>query len=171
MTAHQSGLRPAAFVAGPDRRGWRRQVGGRSLRRWLLDLVLLGIGIACVGYEPVSIAIHSVIGLIFAGAVGPHLWDRRAWIRGSWRRLRERRRLGAANRLAFWQGVLLAVLVVAVTLSGLWDWLAGPTRIRFHAISGVLLIGVLAWHTWTRRRALFARISRRAPQDSAGPDS
>lgn len=170
MTAQQFGLRSASVATAPERPAWRRRAGGRSLRRWLLDLALLGIGVACVAYEPLSIAIHSVIGLIFAGAVGPHLWDRRAWIRGTWRRMRARRRLGAWNRLAFWQGLLLAVLVLAVTVSGLWDWLAGPTTIRYHAISGVLLIAVLAWHTWTRRRTLFARLTRRPPRDSAGGD-
>lgn len=164
LRARRPGGWPARFRPG-------RQVAGRSLRRWLVDVLLLAIGVACVLYEPVSVAIHSVIGLAFAATAGPHLWDRRAWIRGTWRRVREHRGLGSRNRLAWVQGWLLAVLVVAVTGSGLWDWLISPTKIRYHAISGVLLIGALAWHTWTRRRMLIARISRRAPPpDSAGPD-
>jgi hypothetical protein len=39
-------------------------------------------------------------------------------------------------------------------VSGLWDWLGVPTTIRYHAISGVILIVVATWHGWTRRRGL-----------------
>lgn len=143
----------------------RRRIAGRSLRRWLVDALLLVVCVVCVAYEPVSIAIHSVIGLVFAAAVGPHLWDRRTWIRGTWRRVRERRALSSRHRWITWQAVLLFLLVAVVTGSGLWDWLVGPTKIRFHAISSVILIGVLAWHTWTRRRSLVARMTRRPEAD------
>jgi hypothetical protein len=52
---------------------------------------------------------------------------------------------------------LLFVLVVAVTVSGLYDWLDARTRIRWHAISSVVLIVVVARHAWTRRRWLLRR--------------
>jgi len=62
-------------------------------RRWLIDILLIAGGMVSVILEPVSIAIHSVIGLAFVGTVGPHLWYRRSWITGTVRRLRQRRRL------------------------------------------------------------------------------
>jgi hypothetical protein len=40
-------------------------------------------------------------------------------------------------------------------VSGLYDWIAGhPTRIRWHALSGVALAGFLLVHTLRRRRRL-----------------
>jgi len=148
----------AAAPATP-RRG--RQIVGRSLRRWLVDAALAMLGVASVIFEPVSIAIHSIVGLIFAGAVGPHLWDRRQWIRGTFTRLRRRRPMPALRRWNLAQGLALFALAVAVTVSGLWDWLGVPTRIRYHAITGVILIGLATWHAWTRRRALVRWGTRR----------
>jgi hypothetical protein len=50
--------------------------------------------------------------------------------------------------------VLLAVSA-AMLASGLWDWALGhPTRIRWHAIAGVLLAAMLVIHTVRRRRQL-----------------
>jgi hypothetical protein len=135
-------------------------------RRWLVDILLIAAGVVSVIFEPLSIAIHSVIGLAFTGAVGPHLWNRRSWIRGTLRRLRQRRRLTPRLRWSLGQSVLLAVLVVVVTASGLWDWLsAEPTRIRFHALYSVILIVVAGWHGWTRRSWL----TRRRAAASAEP--
>jgi membrane protein implicated in regulation of membrane protease activity len=137
-------------------------------RRWLIDIALIAGGVVSVVFEPFSIAIHSVIGLAFVGTVGPHLWHRRSWIRGTLRRLRERRRFSPKLRWSFGQAVFLSAAVVVVTFSGLWDWLGVPTKIRFHAISGVILIGVVAWHAWTRRSWLTRRRSTVAAQESAG---
>jgi hypothetical protein len=135
--------------------------------RWVVDVVLIAAGVVSVLFEPTSIAIHSVIGLIFAGTVGPHLWNRRSWIRGTVRRLWQRRRLTAALRWSLSQAVVLSVLVVVVTVSGLWDWLDVPTKTRWHAISSVILIAVAVRHAWTRRDWLLRRRGRarsRPPQ-------
>lgn len=134
--------------------------------RWVVDLVLIAAGVVSVLFEPMSIAIHSVVGLAFVGTVGPHLWNRRTWIRGTARRLR-RWRLTRTLRLNLAQAVVLFILVVVVTVSGLWDWLDVPTKIRWHAISSVLLIAVAVWHAWTRRDWLLRRRPRaqgRAPR-------
>jgi hypothetical protein len=125
--------------------------------RWAVDILLIAAGVVCVLFEPTSIAIHSVIGLIFAGTVGPHLWNRRSWIRGTLRRLWQRRRLSVALRWSLSQTVVLSILVVVVTVSGLWDWLYLPTKIRWHAISSVILIAVAVRHAWTRRDWLLRR--------------
>jgi hypothetical protein len=107
--------------------------------------------------EPMSIAIHSVLGLVFAGFVGPHLWNRRAWIRGTLRRLWMRRSLSRTLRWSLSQASLLLVLTMIVTGSGLWDWLDGRTTIRWHAISSIILLAVVLRHTWTRRGWLLRR--------------
>ena len=79
-----------------------------------------------------------------------------------WRRIREPR----VERTRIFSLSPLAVLVVVVTASGLWDWLSGePTRIRFHALSSVILIVVAGWHGWTRRSWL----TRRRAAASAEP--
>jgi hypothetical protein len=157
---------PADTAAVPVRRA--RTIAGRTVRRWLVDILLIALGITSVLLEPVSIAIHSVVGLIFVAVVGPHLWDRRRWIRGTFTRLR-RRRLAARQGRKLAQALLLLALAVVVTVSGLWDWLGIPTKIRYHAISGVILIGVAARHTWTRRRAL-ARLRVRPRARSVARD-
>ena len=138
----------------------------RPLWRWAVDLVLIAAAVVSVLLEPVSIAWHSVIGLVFAGFAGPHLWHRRAWIRTTLRRLWQRRSLPRALRWSLSQAGLLLVLTVIVTASGLWDWLDGRTTIRWHAISSVILLAVLIRHTWTRRRRLLRPGS---PGRRAGP--
>ena len=129
----------------------------RPLWRWAVDLVLLAAAVVSVLTEPMSIAVHSVLGLLFAGFVAPHLWNRRAWIRGTVRRLWQRRSLSRALRWSLSQASLLLVLTLVVTASGLWDWLDGRTTIRWHAISSIILLAVLIRHTWTRRGWLLRR--------------
>jgi hypothetical protein len=124
------------------------------VRRWLVDILLIALGGGSMAFEPFSIAIHSVIGLVFVAAVGPHLWDRRRWIAGTASRLRDRRRMPARRRWNAVQALLLFALTAVVTVFGLWDWLAAPTKIRYHAIAGVLLIAIATWHGWTHRRSL-----------------
>ena len=120
-------------------------------------MLLISGGIVSVLFEPFSIAVHSIVGLVFAGTVGPHLWHRRAWIRGTLSRLWQRRRLSARLRWSLSQSFLLLVLVLTVTASGLYDWLDARSRIRWHAISSVILIVVAARHAWTRRHWLLRR--------------
>jgi hypothetical protein len=60
----------------------------RSWGRWLIDILLIAGGVVSLIVEPLSIAIHSVVGLVFVGTVGPHLWHRRRWIAGVLTRLR-----------------------------------------------------------------------------------
>ncbi len=133
--------------------------------RWAVDLALIAASVLSVLFEPVSIAVHSVIGLVFVGVVGPHLWNRRAWIRGTLRRLWSRRSLSRAVRWSVGQASLLLALTLVVTASGLWDWLDGRTRIRWHAISSVILIAVLIRHAWTRRGWLLRRRAARSAGD------
>lgn len=146
-----------------------RLTAGMTWRRWLIDIALIAGGVVSVIFEPFSLALHSVIGLAFFGIVGPHLWHRRDWIAGVARGLRRRRPLPRKVRLSLSQSVVLALLVLVVTASGLWDWLAFPTRIRVHAISSVLLIGIVSWHAWSRRRWLTRRRTSSAVVSHAMP--
>jgi hypothetical protein len=141
------------------------RVSRASAVRWTVDIALIVAGVLSVLFEPMSIAIHSVVGLVFVAAVGPHLWNRRAWIRGTLRRVWSRRSVSRAMRWSLSQAGLLLALTLVVTASGLWDWLDARTRIRWHAISSVILIVVVIRHTWTRRGWL---LRRRAASSATG---
>ena len=146
----------------------QRRVAGRPPWRWAADLLLIAGGCVSLILEPLSIALHSIAGLAFAALTGPHLWHRRTWIRATLRRLRQRRRLPAGTRRNLAQSVLLAALVLAVTVSGLWDWLDTRTHIRYHAISSVLLVAVALRHGWTRRSKLARRDRKEGSGSSRG---
>jgi hypothetical protein len=119
-----------------------------------VHLGLITTTVVSLVFEPV-LAVHVVVGLAFVALVVGHVVQRRrvsatlaarlVWV-GTFRL--PAYRLAAAD-------ALLAVLTVAMLVSGLWDWFAGhPTRIRWHAITGVVLAGVLVVHTVRRRRRL-----------------
>jgi hypothetical protein len=155
---------PSVEVMAAEHRippGWHPSV---RTRRWLIDMLLIAGGVISLLFEPLAIAIHSIVGLIFVGAVGPHLWHRRAWIRAASSRIRQRCGMPPKMRWGAGQAVLLFVLVIIVTVSGLWDWLGVPTKTRWHALSSLVLIAVVSWHAWTRRRWL---VRRRPPGDAS----
>ena len=59
-----------------------------------------------------------------------------------------------SGRLAL-ADLLLAVITAGMLASGFWDWFAGhPTKIRWHAITGVVLAILLMVHTIRRRSRL-----------------
>lgn len=148
---------PSVDVMAAEHRvpaGWHPSV---RTRRWLIDMLLIAAGVISLLFEPLAIAIHSIVGLIFVGTVGPHLWHRRAWIRAAASRIRQRRGMPPKMRWGAGQAVLLFVLVIIVTVSGLWDWLGTATKTRWHALSSLVLIAVVSWHAWTRRRWLLRR--------------
>ena len=104
--------------------------------------------------EPL-LTLHIGLGLLFVAFVAAHLVQRR---RVS---LSLARRFGSARALLTPSGRLavadaaLTVLTAAMLASGIWDWVDGhPTRIRWHAITGVLLAGFLVVHTVRRRGRL-----------------
>lgn len=151
--------------------GQAERVSRAGPGRWAVDIGLIAAGALSVLFEPMSIAIHSVVGLVFVAAVGPHLWNRRAWIRGTLRRLWSRRSLSRAMRYSLGQAGLLLAVTLVVTASGLWDWLDGRTQIRWHAISSVILIAVVIRHTWTRRGWLLRRRAATSARGRAAASS
>ena len=104
--------------------------------------------------EPI-LSLHILIGLAFIALVAAHLLQRRrvsASLLG--RLVHPTGRLSPSGRLAA-ADLILTVLTIAMLASGLWDWLTGhPTRIRWHAITGVVLAGFLLVHTVRRRSRL-----------------
>ena len=127
----------------------------RALLRWLVHLGLIGSLIVSLAFEPLVLTIHIAVGLVFAVLAGLHLAQRRRISARLLARLAQVRVLaGPAGRLAL-ADLLLAVITVGMLASGFWDWFAGrPTKIRWHAIAGVLLAILLVAHTIRRRSRL-----------------
>ena len=127
----------------------------RVLSRWLVHLGLIGTLVVSLMSEPLVLAIHIAVGLVFAVLTGLHLAQRR---RVSASLLARLARVGIlarpAGRLAL-ADLLLAVITAGMLVSGFWDWSAGhPTRIRWHAITVVVLAILLLAHTVRRRSRL-----------------
>jgi len=140
---------PMTIDEAPARSAPRRQH-----QRWLVHLGLIVTAVVSLIFEFV-LTVHIVLGLVFCALVVAHLAQRR---RTSNRLLR---RLVRVTTLAQPQGRLaladlwLTAITAAMLASGLWDWAIGhPTRVRYHAITGVVLAIVLVVHTWNRRRRL-----------------
>lgn len=139
-------------MVGERDAGLRRRRTARY--RWLVHLALLGTVTVSLVFEPL-LTLHVALGCAFVGFVVVHLVQRRRTSTALARRLpRISGRRDAAGRLAL-ADALLTALTAAMFASGLYDWLAGhPTRIRWHALTGVALTGFLVVHTVRRRRRL-----------------
>src|SRR5690348_10411933 len=122
--------------------------------RLLVHVALVATVAVSLVLEPL-LTLHVVLGRAFVALVVVHLVQRRATSAALVRRLpRVARWTDAPGRLAL-ADALLASLTVAMFASGLFDWLAGhPTRIRWHALTGVALTAFLLVHTLRRRRRL-----------------
>ena len=105
--------------------------------------------------EPLVLAIHISVGLAFVVLAGLHLAQRRRVSAGLLTRLVRVRFLARpAGRMAL-ADLLLALITAGMLASGWWDWFAGrPTKIRWHAINGVVLTILLVAHTVRRRSRL-----------------
>ena len=127
----------------------------RALFRWLVHLGLIGTLVVSLVFEPLVLAIHVAVGLVFAVLTGLHLAQRRRVSASLMARLvRVRIPPGPAGRLAV-ADLLLTVITTGMLVSGFWDWFAGhPTPIRWHAITGVVLAILLLAHTARRRSRL-----------------
>ena len=93
--------------------------------------------------------------------MSPHVATRRHTSARLARRLvRVRELLHRPGRLAL-ADTILALLTVAMLVAGFWDWFAGhPTKIRWHAITGILLAVFVVVHTVRRRKRLRASAVR-----------
>jgi hypothetical protein len=119
-----------------------------------VHLGLISTAVVSLAFEPI-LTIHILLGLVFAVLVGAHLIQRRR-ITGKLasRLLRVRTLNRPGGRLAV-ADALLVTVTLAMLVSGFWDWSLGhPTRIRWHAISGLVLSGFLLVHTLRRGKRL-----------------
>ncbi len=127
----------------------------RALFRWLVHLGLIGTLVVSLTFEPLVLAIHIAVGLAFAALAGLHLAQRRRVSARLLARLARVRILARpSGRLAL-ADLLLALSTAGLLVSGFWAWSAGqPTKIRWHAITGVVLAILLVAHTIRRRSRL-----------------
>lgn len=132
-----------------DRSVQRRAARSRFIvHLWLVCTIVLSLAL-----EPV-LALHIIFGLFFIVLVAVHLGQRRRTSKSLVARLRRPRNWPSpGGRLALADAALLTVTAVMLA-SGFWDWLAGRTTIRWHALSGVLLAVATAVHTVRRRKRL-----------------
>lgn len=101
--------------------------------------------------EPM-LSLHILLGLGFVAFLVIHIAQRRRVSASLLTRLRHLRAwMRPSARLAL-ADLLLAALTVAMLATGVWDWLAPhPSKVRWHAITGVLVAGFLVVHTVRRR--------------------
>ena len=99
--------------------------------------------------------IHIAVGLAFAALVVAHLYQRRrVSVKLTGQLFRLRGLTQPSGKLAI-ADALLAVLTLGMLVSGFWDWAIGhPTRVRWHAITGFVLLAYLCVHTINRRQRL-----------------
>jgi hypothetical protein len=106
------------------------------------------------------LSLHIGLGLVFVVLVGIHLGQRRrVSTRLVLRLLKLQKLFVPAGRLAIADGFLFAISS-AMLVSGFWDLLAPHhTKIRWHAITGVVLVVFLVVHTLRRwKRLRFSQI-------------
>ena len=125
-----------------------------SKQRWWVHLGLMVTTVVSLILEPI-LTVHIVLGLAFTVLVVVHLVQRRRIGATLARRLGALRGLARKpDRLAV-ADAMLTLFTLAMFISGIWDWVLGhPTRIRWHAITGVVLAGFLLVHTLRRWRRL-----------------
>jgi hypothetical protein len=131
----------------------------RSVLRWIVHVTLIGSAITSLALEPV-LSLHVAFGLLFVLLVGVHLAQRRRISkRLALRLLKIQKLLAPPGRLALADGFLF-IMTMAMLISGFWDlWAPHHTKIRWHAITGVVLTIYLAVHTVRRwRRLRFSQI-------------
>jgi hypothetical protein len=126
----------------------------RQFLRWVVHLGLMVTLVVSLVFEYV-LTIHIVVGFAFVVLVGAHLVQRRRTSIGLVRRLGKLGQLHRRpGRLAL-SDSLLTLLTAAMLLSGVWDWIGGhPTKIRWHAVTGIALTVYLVVHTLRRRKRL-----------------
>ena len=134
----------------PDRSSQIR----RSALRWLVHVGLIVTAMISLVLEP-ELTLHVVFGVLFVLLVMCHLLQRRRVSRRLARRLLlVRKLLLPGSRMALADGFLF-IITSAMLFSGFWDlWAPHHTKIRWHAITGVVLTVFLIVHSLRRRKRL-----------------
>ena len=126
----------------------------RRAVRWLVHIGLIGSAIVSLVLEPILV-LHVIFGVLFVFLVACHLAQRRRISkRLAVRLLKARGLLLPGSRLALADGFLF-IVTSAMLISGFWDlWAPHHTKIRWHAITGVVMTVFLIVHTVRRRARL-----------------
>ena len=126
----------------------------RRAVRWLVHIGLIGSAIVSLVLEPILV-LHVIFGVLFVFLVACHLAQRRRISkRLAVRLLKARGLLLPGSRLALADGFLF-IVTSAMLISGFWDlWAPHHTKIRWHAITGVVMTGFLIVHSVRRRARL-----------------
>lgn len=126
----------------------------RRAVRWLVHIGLIGSAIVSLVLEPILV-LHVIFGVLFVFLVACHLAQRRRISkRLAVGLLKARGLLLPGGRLALADGFLF-IVTSAMLISGFWDlWAPHHTKIRWHAITGVVMTVFLIVHTVRRRARL-----------------
>ncbi len=143
----------------PDQARWRAR--GRLFVHVVLLLTIAG-ALGTLQLLHIHNAIHADVGLVFAGAVIVHLWQRRHRLARMFGRLRRAHPQVEHELRLLASDSILAVLTAVVVVSGIIDWNRGsPTLLpfpapfgRWHLLSSVLLVGYVVVHVVRRRKRL-----------------
>jgi hypothetical protein len=142
-----------------------RNTAWRASSRWAVHLGLIvtaAASLATLQLLHVTIAYHTVVGLLFVGLVGVHLVQRRHTVaRMASQLVRARTWVGRRVRLTI-SDLVLFFITLNVLVSGIVDWGHGsPTRVplpmpfeRWHADSAAALVIYLMVHVLRRRKRL-----------------
>ena len=120
----------------------------------MVHLLLISTAIISLAFES-SQQIHILLGLIFIVFIGFHFAQRRKISKVLVQQLFNVQKLtNPLVRLAL-SDLLLTFLSVGMLGTGLLDWWLGhPTKIRWHAIFGILLTIYLIIHSVRRRKRI-----------------
>lgn len=80
--------------------------------RLILDGVMAALMIALLCFSFLPHAAHEGLGILFALAVGVHIYNNRKWFAHSWKTMKR-------NRLSFMVNWLLLLMVIATVVSGI----------------------------------------------------
>jgi ABC-type multidrug transport system fused ATPase/permease subunit len=128
----------------------RAPIAKRFRKKFWVNLALIATAVISLIFQQ-DYRLHILFGLIFIPFVIFHLWQRKDLISVLLKQLRKLEKITSQLSKKAFTDLLLAFLVLGMLVSGIWDWKLGhPTKIRWHAIFGVLLAAHLLVHSIRR---------------------
>ena len=123
-------------------------------KRWLVYFFMYWTAAISLAFQR-QYTIHELIGLLFVPFVIIHVAQRWVQFKGLLFQLSKLKKVFTAVYRKAVNDTLLVFLTAGMLISGLWDWRIGhPTKIRWHAIFGVLLAIDLLVHAFRRRHKI-----------------